>query len=205
MSDQYHLAELKIAMDSTHPSRAMPTAVPRDGKVLDIGCGAGQTLIASLYDGISFGVDIDFDALKLGRSMTDRVRFVCGAAERLPYRDDAFDCVIARVSLPYTNIRASTGEISRVLKKGGSLWMTLHPFSKCWQQARKTNYKGWIFFGCIILNSLLFHWVQRQVRFFRRCETFQTTRGMLFVLKRNGFDQVCVDRSKQFVVTARKR
>jgi hypothetical protein len=44
--------------------------------------------------------------------------------------------VITRVSLPYTNINTSLMKVRRVLRKGGKLWMTLHP----------------IFFAYILLN-----------------------------------------------------
>ena len=60
--------------------------------------------------------------------------------------------VITRVSLPYTNINTSLMKVRRVLRKGGKLWMTLHPFSIPWTQAKSSNYKGWIFFAYILLN-----------------------------------------------------
>ncbi len=142
MSEQYHLDELKIALDPNHPKHILPPALPSSKRVLDIGCGAGQTLIARYPDRVSFGLDIDVDALQIGRSLTDRVRFVCGKAENLPYSNAQFDMVIARVSLAYTNISAALKEIHRVLKKDGELWITLHPFSIPWTQAKAGNWRG---------------------------------------------------------------
>src|SRR5436309_9991177 len=109
-----HLAELKIALDSNDRRSVNPANIPAGAKVLDVGCGAGQTLIVKCGERYSFGIDIDFSALALGRTLTNQVGFVCGAAESLPFRDRSFEFVIARVSLPYTNILKSLREISRV-------------------------------------------------------------------------------------------
>ena len=95
--------------------------------VVEIGCGAGQTLIAAYNNRVTFGLDVDPGALRLGRSLTQNVRFVCGKAEALPYGDEQFDLVLARGSVPYFNIPASLREMRRVLRPGGTVWMTLHP------------------------------------------------------------------------------
>jgi SAM-dependent methyltransferase len=204
VSERYHRAELKTALDPNHPSHILPPAVPLSHRVLDVGCGAGQTLIAAYPDRVSFGLDIDPEALRLGHSLTDRVRFVCGRAEALPYADEQFDLVAARVSLAYTNIAPALREIHRTLKEGGKLWMTLHPFSIPWELAKKANYKGRIFFGYVVLNSLLFHLVQKQFPFLGRYESFQTESGVRRALLRNGFDQIVITRGKHFLVTARR-
>ncbi len=202
MSGPYHREELAIALDPNHPSHILPPLLPDCRRVLDVGCGAGQTLLTTYADRVTFGLDIDRDALKLGKSLTDRTRFVCGRAEALPWSNAQFDMVIARVSLAYTNINASLREIHRVLRRGGHLWMTLHPFSVPWRQARSSNYKGRIFFAYVVLNSALFHLTGRQVAFFGRYESFQTESGISRALRRNGFDIISIQRRTHFVVTA---
>src|SRR6185503_6041802 len=102
--EQYHRNELRIALDPNHPAHVLPPALPRAHRVLDIGCGAGQTLVAVYPDRVSFGLDMDIEALKLGKSIAKGVNFVCGKAEALPWPDGHFDIVIARVSLNYSNI-----------------------------------------------------------------------------------------------------
>jgi ubiquinone/menaquinone biosynthesis C-methylase UbiE len=200
----YHQAELKIALDRSHPSHILPPPLPIGQVVMDIGCGAGQTLIAAYPDRVSFGVDIDQGALELGRSLTDNVRFVRARAERLPWSDARFDLVTSRVSLSYTDMSASLREIHRVLRPGGKIWMTLHPLSLVWNQAKRGNYKGWIFFLYILLNSAMFHFTGKQCPFVGRFESFQTEYGMLKALKKSGFDDIHVDRGQHFVITARK-
>src|SRR5262249_3056529 len=146
----------------------LPPSLPEARRVLDIGCGIGQTLIVRFPDRISFGIDIDLDALKRGKTRPDaqNICFVCGKAEALPWANAEFDLVIARVSLIYTNLTVSMRETHRVLKKDGRLWMTLQTLGIVWKAAVRTNsVKGWIWFAYVLLNSALFHFTQKQFAF----------------------------------------
>ena len=171
--------------------------------MLDVGCGAGQTLAAAYPDLETFGLDIDVDAMAFGRErIAPNVRFIAGPAEQLPFADAQFDFVIARVSLAYTNLPKSVGEIGRVLKPGGKLWVTLHSFSVPLASVRKSNWKGKIFFAYILLNSLALHALGRAGSFFGRYESFQTNRGIRRILERAGFGNIVIERGHHFVVTA---
>jgi len=180
--------------------------MPESAQILDIGCGAGQCLIATYNDRLCFGLDVDLEALKLGRSLTDQVCFINGSAEALPFDDGCFDLVFARVSLPYTNIPVSIKEIRRVLKRGGLFWTTLHPFSVAWEQVKKSNLKGKVYFAYILLNSGLLHCFQRETRFLgRRYETFQTQNSIRRILERNGFEAISIQKGNHFLVSARAK
>ncbi len=203
----YHEEELRIAQSSQDPRRLLPPPLAPGKTVLDIGCGAGQTLIAAYPDRLSFGIDIDMNALELGRRWTDRVAFTRGSAEALPYVDGVFDAVIARVSLPYTDLRRSLPEVYRGLKPGGLLWMTLHEFSVPWNQAKRSSLKGWIFFAYTVTNSLLFHCCGRVFRLpGKHYESFQTDGGITRALRRAGFAEITIHRQSPplFLVTAVK-
>ena len=203
MSDPYNLNELQIALDPSNPRHSLPPAMPPSAKVLDVGCGAGQSLMARFDDRVSFGIDIDLAALQMGRSLSNRICFTNGKAEALPYKDATFDFVYARVSLPYTNIPASIKEMRRILKAGGQAWLALHPFSFTYRQALHSNYKGKIFFLYIVLNSLFLHCCQWQWPFLGRYESFQTESGIKRILQANGFGDVSVECGRHFLVTAR--
>lgn len=200
----YHLEELRIALDSRANGDLMPPPAQSGERILDIGCGAGQTLIARYSDRVSFGIDPDISALRLGKGLSGRIGFACGRAEALPYADACFDMVVARVSLPYTDIGAALGEIRRVLRPGGRLWVLLHPLRIPLRNAWRTHsLKAWIFFAYIFLNGAVFHLFQKQFPFRGRFESFQTTHAMRSCLKENRFEIVDLTRSYAFAITAR--
>jgi ubiquinone/menaquinone biosynthesis C-methylase UbiE len=115
--------------------------------------------------------------------------------------------VVARVSLPYSNLPAALREVRRVLAPRGGVWLTLHPLPLVWKQAQGRNWKGWIFFGYVVLNSVLFHLAGKQFPYVtRRYESFQTEGGMRRSLRKLGFENISMEKSKErFLVTARLR
>ena len=200
--DNYHLDELKIALNPNDPRHILPPHVPPRQKVLDVGCGAGQSLIAAYPDRLTFGIDIDLDSLKTAQTFTSRIALANAVAEALPFTNHQFDFVFARVSLPYTHIVTALKEIRRVLKPQGRIWLALHPFEVPWRHALKSNLKGKVWFAYILLNSLAFHLFQRQFPFRGKQETFQTKRGMQRALQHCGFTDVHFAHGRHFVVTA---
>ncbi|MEX2302242.1 MAG: class I SAM-dependent methyltransferase [Bryobacterales bacterium] len=202
-NEEYHLGELALALDPSDSRRITPPPRPASATVLDIGCGAGQTLIAAYPDRVSYGLDIDVGALALGGRLTKRVRFSRGRAEDLPYSDAQFDLVISRVALPYTNFQRSLKEIRRVLKPGGGLWITLHSFSMVVRNLNLRRPRTYVSFAYVAANSLLFHCFQRQFSLLGKCESFQTMRGVRRVLEENGFGGIEISHGRHFVVEGR--
>ena len=131
----YHVLELQIAANPVDTRRVMPTIGAHHRRIVDVGCGAGQTLIASrLGEEVeAFGVDRDHKALSLGRQMYPRLRLIRARGEELPLPSRSFDLAISRVALPYMRTTAALSEMARVLRPGGDLWIVLHPFSLVWR------------------------------------------------------------------------
>lgn len=199
--ERYHLLELEIAKNPADPRHIIPDPGAPGDKILDIGCGAGQTLIAAFPGCVTYGIDLDMDALRLGMELTQKVRFVCGSAEHLPFRDGTFDRVISRVALPYTEVLTSLREIRRVLRSGGKVWMILHSLPLMWTlwQAESTPWSHRIY---VLFNSILFHCVQRTFPKRGRRESCQTNYGIRRALERAGFEHVMIAQTKHFLVTA---
>jgi SAM-dependent methyltransferase len=207
----YHLGELATALAADDARRVMPQLSANPGPILDIGCGIGQTLIACELQPETFacGLDLDIEALAVGQTKSAQIRFVCASGESLPFRDESFSYVISRVALPYMNIPRALGEIARILKPGGQVWLTLHPFQllrpRLWQTLLSGNPRQIAYLLYVVANGLLLHLSGRQFRFplkRSRCESFQTVRGMKLVLRRTGFTQISAVSDRFFIVTA---
>lgn len=209
----YHLREMEIAKSRDDHRNCTPVVSPDAVRILDIGCGAGQTLLTMDASPTAHrvGVDLDFDALRLGKSLEKNISFAKARGESLPFKAGYFDAVIARVSLPYMNIPAAFSEMHRVLRPGGELWLSLHPFRMILRELLGSMIppkpKAITFRSFIILNGVVSALSGRQMAFpfgSRSCETFQTERGIRKLLRRSGFEVLSVKKRPHFIVTARK-
>jgi SAM-dependent methyltransferase len=212
-SGQYHEAELRIACDVANPHRILPVLPPGPLNVLDIGCGAGQALMvaADRPDVRAFGIDLDAAALAAGRPRLCGVRFACARGERLPFASASFDVVLCRVSLPYMRPGPAVAEMARVLRPGGDLWLVLHSLGYTCAEWRRAIASGrWrhatsrlaVLVNGAAVNLSGGRWSPPFGRW--RGEWFQTPGGMRSLLTRAGFEQIRVEHSPHFVVTARK-
>jgi len=210
----YQLSELEIARDPTHPAHLLPPIGLEVRKVLDVGCGAGQSLIVTdPRDRLLVGIDLDLAALRLGKSLSPQLHLVCGSGEALPFRADSFDLVASRVSLPYMNLSAAVREMSRVLLPAGALWCSLHPFRLTLGELRanisSAQFRAAAYRLCVLLNGVLLMISGRQLpaRWLRgRNESFQSRRALRRALVRADFspESIAFVRRRFFVVSARK-
>jgi ubiquinone/menaquinone biosynthesis C-methylase UbiE len=208
----YHLMELAIARDPADPRRRMPPIAPHHRRVLDIGCGAGQTLIASALPpgALRVGIDIDPEAIALGRELDPALHLLRARGEALPFGDTSFDLVICRVALPYMHIGRAIGEMARVLAPGGDVWLVLHP----WQMTagelagavRRGHVRAALHRAYVTANSILFHLAGAQLPWppTGRYESFQTEHGVRRALGAAGFRHIAFERRRGFIATAQR-
>jgi SAM-dependent methyltransferase len=104
------------------------SAIGPEVRILDVGCGAGQTLRLLEPDRpvTLFGVDIDLPPLVVGGRLALNegvdLALARASATAMPYRDGAFDLLISRVALNYMHQQTALAEMSRVLRPGGFLF-----------------------------------------------------------------------------------
>ncbi len=107
----------------------------REGRrsVLDLGCGLGRHAVLFAKCGFKVtATDISKDALDFLKQYRREqgVNISCRLAdmEKLPFADDAFDCIFAMHSAGHADtegMKRVMNEIRRVLKPDGSVFMTL--------------------------------------------------------------------------------
>ncbi|MFC4617988.1 class I SAM-dependent methyltransferase [Camelliibacillus cellulosilyticus] len=135
MDDKRYLNFLaKFGISSAHPggmplTKALLETVPfqQTDRVLDIGCGTGETSIylAKQYGCEVIGCDLHPGMVAHARNHVAReqapVQIIQGDAEQLPFPADSFDKIISESVTVFTNIDLSLKEYKRVLKPGGVL------------------------------------------------------------------------------------
>ncbi len=104
----------------------MPTTLKmlgdvRDKRILDLGCGPG--IYAKILDEKGArvkGIDISKELIRIAKKECPNGEFIVGSAEKLPYKKEEFDMVLAALVLDHIeNWDLILKEVRRVLKKGG--------------------------------------------------------------------------------------
>lgn len=210
---RYHLEELRIAQSPGDPCRILPPISSGHRRILDVGCGAGQTLIASelCLEVMAVGIDSAPSALSLGKELSTTIHFVCARGEALPLSSDYFDLVISRVALPYMRIGAALAEMCRVARVGGTIWLTLHPFSKVAmtfvRDLSRLDLARAAYRVYVLANGMTAQVLNREFRCpftGGRLESFQTRRQITRCLTQLGCIDIEVEQNRFFVVTATK-
>jgi ubiquinone/menaquinone biosynthesis C-methylase UbiE len=193
---RYHLAESEIVAAREDPRRAVPSLLPGEHAILDIGCGIGQTLLAPELCSatVRCGVDVDADSIAYGQQQHRELDLRVAPAERLPFPDGSFDLVYSRVALPYTNMPVALRDAHRVLRPCGRIWITLHPpqmlRARTMAAIMGLRPKPIVDAAYIWLNSLLFFGTGRCVPrpWSGQFETVQTVGSMTRALRVAGFE-----------------
>ncbi|ORB72995.1 class I SAM-dependent methyltransferase [Mycobacterium scrofulaceum] len=94
----------------------------RARKIADIACGTGilsDRIARELRPDEIYGVDMSEGMLAQARARTDRVRWLRGPAEQLPFDDGALDAVVTTSAFHFFDQPAALREFHRVLAPGG--------------------------------------------------------------------------------------
>ncbi|HSB96905.1 MAG TPA: malonyl-ACP O-methyltransferase BioC, partial [Spongiibacteraceae bacterium] len=114
---------------------------PAGGAALDIGCGTGTVSAALAKKYSVVALDLAEGMLRFARTnvVGDNLQWLCGDAENLPLADNSIDAVFSSLAVQWCeNIGAVFAELQRVLRPGGSAWIstlgpnTLHELRAAW-------------------------------------------------------------------------
>lgn len=184
------------------------------GCILDLGCGDGKwpkRLPPPPAECLLIGVDVSHQACIRASQKDQCPRWTCVRAmgEQLPLRSKSVDAVVSTVAVPYMDIPAALSEMRRVLRPGGALDITLHPFSFFLQDLRcrpPLTLISFLYRLYVIANGLRFHFTGSTwaFPFTHRVESWQSKHGIRIALRRAGFTGIRCNRlpNKCFVVQA---
>jgi SAM-dependent methyltransferase len=208
---EVHQSEFEIARNPSDPRHIQPPLRESHRRILDVGCGMGQTLLTLPIDpdAEAWGIDCDLDLIERGQKLAPaNIHLLQGHAEQLPFPDAHFDLVYSRVALPYTFLPKAIPEIARVLKPGGDFWTVMHPprwlLKAARQEIASGNLRGVARYGLVGLNSIILHMFGRQFWIAGSCETVQTERAMHRLITGAGLTLVPVKPSRFMVFQAVK-
>jgi ubiquinone/menaquinone biosynthesis C-methylase UbiE len=98
-------------------------------RLLDVGCGSGQTAIPAAHRGLQVtGIDIAENLIEYARRRARAeglvVRFDQGDAEELPHADASFDVAVTLIGAMFApRPQRVAAEFARVVRPGGKLYM----------------------------------------------------------------------------------
>jgi SAM-dependent methyltransferase len=125
--DEYYAKTLKLAPSVEESIKKFIRLIPRNGRILDAGCGPGRDSKRFSELGYSVtGIDLAEKMIAFARKVAPSVKFEVMDLRKLKFGDKSFDGVWANSSLIFVRKSEATsvlGELSRILKKGGCLFV----------------------------------------------------------------------------------
>jgi SAM-dependent methyltransferase len=118
-----------------------PFAAAGAGRVVDVGCGTGITLLSFPYPAALL-CGCDFSPLALDFSRRRGLRSLLRSdATRLPFRSDSVDLVLALDVIEHLDDdAAAVAEIARVTRRGGHVLVHVPAFSILWSDKDDLNH-----------------------------------------------------------------
>lgn len=191
---------------SAYPKTSAFPPIRLQGKnVLDVGCGR-EPLAAEGAKTVA----VDGFAIP-GSEALERIQFVRGMMESLPFANGSFDFVSSRNALYYSHMPTALREIRRVLKPDGMVWGTLAATREA--ATRLVSSLLGLRFGDVayvsygFLNGLLTTFSGKQVRWInpKRCESVNTRLTIRRLLRDARFEDVSAEyHDRKIIFSARK-
>jgi pseudaminic acid biosynthesis-associated methylase len=110
--------ERQYGLTRTQMNTACLASVPRDARILEVGCNVGNQLWSLKEMGFSdlYGIEINAEAVEQAKQRTRGIHIIKGSAFDLPFKEGYFDLVFTSgvlIHIPPAELPAVMGEIRR--------------------------------------------------------------------------------------------
>jgi SAM-dependent methyltransferase len=212
----YHLAERQKSGRGDYLEALLaPLAIEQRAAILDLGCGSGYVneYVAARFAPVrNLGLDYALATVELARELTKAQGpvFFCASAEQIPLPDACAGHVIGRVVLPYISVTRAVREIARVLKPGGTVLLSLHPWTHyaAWLSLKPWRWRKTAAALLLLASGAWFAVTGREVHpaigSHRVTQSFQTASRMRKLLLASGLEVYRVIKKREFLIYARR-
>lgn len=149
------------------------------GKVLDVGCGAGDFCEAITFyrpDLELFGIDISEKAIAVAKKRVPLAKFKVSDAQKIPFANNSFDAVLCFDLIEHVEFPQKVlGEINRVLKSKGTFHSHIPVEGNVYTLEGFLTKMGWK--GKEIYGGHPHHFTQKEVKGMLKNENFKTIKS----------------------------
>jgi SAM-dependent methyltransferase len=167
-------------------------------RVLDVGFGDGHQMRRLSRAGCTaYGVEHNVGLAANGRA---NGLTVCRAkAEALPFGDGAFDGVVCKVVIPYTDEARAIAEIARVLRPEGVARVSFHGLGYSLRYlVQGSTWKRRVYAARVIVNTIVYALTGKRLPGFVGDTLYQDRRRLLAYYRRVGLDVISEHPSPTF-------
>lgn len=139
--------------------------IPKDGKILDVGCGIGRMLYELTTRAKLTGIDISPVACSKGISHYSYIDFKCGSYEQIT---QPYDLILSSQSFEHMDKKDILGFVDKFKEFGKTVWISVpwpnsnldKSIKNHWVSFDPKDFKEW-FPGCVVspaYNFMCIYW-----------------------------------------------
>lgn len=118
------VAALQRQMGDSLLQRTLSHELPRNSRLLDLGCGTGHLLAAfadAQFESLH-GLDLSANMIEIARSKCSQAEYSHASIESMPMADEFFDVLTSNAAIQWCDPASAAREMFRVLRTGGCVF-----------------------------------------------------------------------------------